>query len=382
MEALMELDFFGRPFSTWLIALAIAVGSGVLAFLVRWFTVSVVREKTRRSDRDTAAADTSASSNAEAPPEADGLTGNPTEDLRSHFAVRLVKGFITPALVLGGLWIAVSTLEPTTEAGKIINSVLVVVFSLVGVRFLVLLIDEFFRRVSQDSTGIPISRMKPLRAIAVVVIWLAGLLFLLDNLGMDVTAIVAGLGIGGIAAALAAQALLGDLFSYFVILLDKPFELGDFLIFGDVLGTVDKIGVKNTRIRSLGGELIIVPNHDLTSNRIRNYRHMERRRVVFRVGVVYGTLPEHLREIPQSIREIIEREQMTTFDRAHFASYGEWSLAFEVVYYVLSPDYNLYMDIQQRINLALYDVFAERGITFALPTRTVNLNGTAQGRDG
>ena len=177
--------------------------------------------------------------------------------------------------------------------------------------------------------------------------------------------------------ALAAQALLGDLFSYFVIIFDKPFELGDFLIFRDILGSVEKIGIKTTRLRSLGGEQIIVSNSDLTGSRVRNYKRMERRRVVFKIGVVYGTPLELVREIPGILRSVVETEELALFDRAHFATYGDWSLVFEVVYNLASPDYNLYMDTQERINLAVYEEFEKRGIEFAFPTQTVQMVPTA-----
>jgi len=167
--------------------------------------------------------------------------------------------------------------------------------------------------------------------------------------------------------------LLGDLFSYFVIVFDRPFEIGDFLIFGDILGSVEKIGIKTTRIRSLSGEQITVSNSDLTGSRVRNYKRMEQRRIVFGVGVVYDTPFEQLKKIPGIIREAVEAEELARFDRAHFARYGDWSLDFEVVYYVLSPDYNLYMDIQERINLAIFERFEAEGIGFAFPTRTVQL---------
>jgi small-conductance mechanosensitive channel len=210
----------------------------------------------------------------------------------------------------------------------------------------------------------------------VISVWIVGTLFLLANLGFDITTIVAGLGIGGIAVALAGQALLGDLFSYFVIVFDKPFELGDFLIIGDILGSVEKIGIKTTRLRSISGEQIIMSNSDLTDSRVRNYKRMERRRVVFKIGVIYGTPAEAVRDIPSIIRAIVEAEESTTFDRAHFAGYGDWSLIYEVVYYVASPDYTLYMDIQQRINLAIYDEFSNRNIQFAYPTQTILLQKT------
>ena len=198
-----------------------------------------------------------------------------------------------------------------------------------------------------------------------------GLVFLLDNLGFKVSAVITGLGIGGIAVALAAQTILGDLFAYFVIFFDRPFEIGDFIIVGDKLGSVEYIGLKTTRVRSLSGEQLVFSNKDLTDSRIHNYKKMERRRVVFQLGVIYQTTLEQVKEIPAIVKQIIENQKDTAFDRGHFAKYGDFSLNFEFVYYVVGSDYNKYMDIQQAINLEIYKVFEEKGIEFAYPTQTL-----------
>jgi small-conductance mechanosensitive channel len=195
------------------------------------------------------------------------------------------------------------------------------------------------------------------------------LLLALDNLGVDVTALVAGLGIGGIAVALAVQNMLGDLFAALSITLDQPFVVGDFLILDDFLGTVEYIGIKSTRLRSLSGEQIIMPNSDLISSRVRNYGRMYERRVVFTVRVNYGTPYALVEEIPSIIRAAIERQPGTRFDRSHLASLGLHSLEYESVYYVLTGDYNKYMDTQQAINLEILREFARRGIEIALPTQ-------------
>lgn len=188
---------------------------------------------------------------------------------------------------------------------------------------------------------------------------------------------IAGLGIGGVAVALAAQAILGDLFSYFAILFDRPFEVGDFIILGDFLGTIEHIGIKTTRVRSLGGEQLVFSNTDLTSSRVRNYKRMGQRRVVFKLGVTYQTTLTQLETIPGMIEKIVKNVKNTTFDRAHFLSYGDFSLIFEVVYYVMSRDYNKYMDIQQEINFAVKKEFEAGNIEFAYPTQTVYLTKTA-----
>jgi small-conductance mechanosensitive channel len=207
-----------------------------------------------------------------------------------------------------------------------------------------------------------------------ILFWVLGLIFLLDNLGYNVSAVLAGLGIGGIAIALAAQTILGDLFSYFVIFFDRPFEIGDFIIIGDKMGTVEYVGIKTTRIRSIGGEQLVLSNTDLTNSRIHNYKRMERRRIVFSIGVVYQTKSEQLNEVPKIVKQIIQETPNTLFDRGHFSAFGDFSLNFEFVYFVLSPDFLVYRDTQQAINLKIYEEFEKRGIEFAYPTQTLFLN--------
>jgi small-conductance mechanosensitive channel len=209
--------------------------------------------------------------------------------------------------------------------------------------------------------------------LAKVVVWSAVLLLILDNLGFTITTLVAGLGVGGIAIAMAAQNILSDLFASLSILLDKPFKVGEFVIVGDLLGVVEHIGLKTTRIRSLSGEELVFSNSDLLSSRIRNYKTLQERRIVFTIGVEYSTPYDKVKRISQMIREIIESIELTRFDRSHFASYGDFSLNFETVYYVLQPDYAKYMDIQQEINLRIFQKFEEEGIVFAFPTRTIHL---------
>jgi small-conductance mechanosensitive channel len=206
-----------------------------------------------------------------------------------------------------------------------------------------------------------------------ILLWSILLLLALDNLGIDVTAAVAGLGIGGVAVALAVQNILGDLFASLSIIVDRPFVLGDFVIVEDYMGTVENIGLKTTRLRSLGGEQLIFSNSDLLKSRLRNYKRMNERRVLFSFGVTYDTPLEMLQEIPTKVREIVESLQTVRFERAHFQGFGDSSLNFEVVYWALDPDFNLYMDRQQTINLELVRYFRDKGIEFAFPTRTVIL---------
>lgn len=207
---------------------------------------------------------------------------------------------------------------------------------------------------------------------AVVLVWVIVVLVALDNLGIDITALVAGLGVGGIAVALATQNILGDLFASVSILLDKPFVVGDFIVAGgEHMGTVEKIGIKTTRVRSLGGEQLVFANNDLLQSRIRNYKRMEQRRVLFKLGLTYQTPPEKLEKATGLIRTLIEATPETRFDRCHFATYGDSALVLETVYFVLSSDYNRFMDIQERINLAIHRRFAEENLEFAYPTQTL-----------
>lgn len=210
-------------------------------------------------------------------------------------------------------------------------------------------------------------------------VWTIVLLLALDNLGVDVTALIAGLGIGGIAMALAVQHILGDVLGSVVIALDKPFEIGDFVIVGGLTGTVEHIGLKTTRVRSLYGEQLVFSNSDLLASRIQNFKRMKERRVVLALGVTYQTPVEKLEKIPEMMREIIEAQPDVRFDRAHFQKYGDSALVFEVVYSVNSPEYNLYMDRQQAINLAIYRRFAEAGIEFAYPTQTLFIQKVSTG---
>jgi small-conductance mechanosensitive channel len=210
--------------------------------------------------------------------------------------------------------------------------------------------------------------------IAKGAVWTIVLLLVLDNLpGVQVTTLIASLGIGGIAIGLAVQNILGDLFASLSIALDKPFVIGDFIVVGDYRGTVEHIGLKSTRLRSISGEQLVFGNGDLLGSRIQNFKRMMRRRVAFKVGVTYQTTPEQIMAVPDKLRQIVEAQENTTFDRAHFQEFGDFALIFEVVYFVEEPDYTVYMDTQQAINLEIMRYFQETGIEFAYPTQTVLL---------
>jgi small-conductance mechanosensitive channel len=205
------------------------------------------------------------------------------------------------------------------------------------------------------------------------------LTFLKTALEVDITAFVASLGVGGIAVALALQNVFSDLLAALSIILDKPFVIGDFVVVGDMAGTVEHVGLKTTRIRSLSGEQLVFSNSDLLASRIRNYKRMEERRIAFDVGLIYGTPQEKLAAIPGIVREVVESLDNTRFDRCHFKAFGPHSLDFETVYFMTVPDYAAYMDTQQAINLALYRRFEAEGLEFAFPTQTIFLEGVGVG---
>lgn len=207
-----------------------------------------------------------------------------------------------------------------------------------------------------------------------IILFSVVVLLILDNLGVKISALIAGLGIGGIAVALALQTILGDLFGSLTIVLDKPFVIGDLITVDDLTGTVEHIGLKSTRIRSLSGEMLVISNHDLLNSRIRNYQQMQERRVVLQIGVVYQTPHQKVAAIPGLIQQVVQDQEGVRFERAHFKSFGASALEFEVVYYVLSPDYDYFMDRQQKVNLELLRCFEENQIDFAYPTQTLYVN--------
>ncbi|OIN91738.1 MAG: mechanosensitive ion channel protein MscS [Comamonadaceae bacterium CG1_02_60_18] len=244
-------------------------------------------------------------------------------------------------------------------------------------RGLIFWLRHHFSQGNETDEGARRMSLSLLTFLGRVVIWLLVLLVMLDNLGINVTALVASLGIGGIAVALALQNILGDLFASLSIAIDKPFVIGDFIILGKEMGTVEHVGLKTTRIRSLGGEQIVLSNNDLLQSRIRNYKRMQERRIEFAVGVTYDTPADQLERIPALIKQAVAAQDKVRFDRSHFKGLGAFSLDFETVYYVLSPDYGVYMDVQHAINLQLVRSFGEHKIEFAFPTQTLHLNHNA-----
>jgi small-conductance mechanosensitive channel len=277
-----------------------------------------------------------------------------------------------PFYVFLSFYLALNFLEINRILGKVINVILIAWIVYQVVVALQVVIDygvkKWSRREKEKEAR---NAYQALGKLAKIILWAGALLFILSNLGVNITSLIAGLGIGGVAVAFALQNILNDLFSSFAIYFDKPFVVGDFIVVGDRAGVVEKIGIKTTRVRALQGEEVVISNRELTSVQIQNFKRMHERRIVFSFGVVYETPSEKLKRIPEIVGEIVKSVKLARFDRAHFFRFDDSALAFEVVYYVGTGDYNQYMDINEKILLGIKDVFEKEGIEMAYPTRVI-----------
>jgi small-conductance mechanosensitive channel len=284
-------------------------------------------------------------------------------------------------VALLALYLGSQNLELPARAGKVFGgAATLALFAQVGLWGAALL-DFWIRRSRARALATDAGAATSLAAIGFIgrlVLWTLVALLALDNLGVNVTTLIAGLGIGGIAVALAVQNILGDLFASLAIVTDKPFVIGDFIIVDDFKGTVEHVGLKTTLIRSLDGEQIVFSNSDLLKMRIRNFKRMYERRIAFRFGVTYDATPEQLEQIPGIVRRLVESHKKVRFERSHFWRFGDSSLDFETIFWVTDPDYTLYLDIQQAVNLALMRELERLGVAFAFPTRTVQIDGPVE----
>lgn len=337
----------GISITDWLIALGIAIGATlILLFTKRLVAARLVKLATR--------------------------TSTDVDDMLVGLIDKISPLFILLAgLVIGSIWLPLSS-QAHSNVDHVFFIALLIQAGFWGSSVLAYLITKStrLREYEDPSSQTTLSVLGFLSRLA---LWSVVLLIILDNLGFDITTLLASLGIGGIAVALAAQNILGELFASLSIALDKPFIIGDFIVVDSYMGNIEKIGMRTTQIRSLSGELIIFSNTDLLKSRVRNYKRMQERRIVFTLDLVYGTPYEKLVRVPELVREIIEAETMARFDRAHFKGYGASSLIFEFVYYVLSAEYVEFMDVQQRINLAIYKSFETEALDFAFPTQTLHI---------
>ncbi len=297
-----------------------------------------------------------------------------TETRFDDVALNIVKHTKLLFLMIVGLYAGSVFLVLPDALRSLLESIIVIAFLVQIGLWASYLISEWVTTTStldDETSGRRATTVGVIAAPARIAVWSLVLLISLDNLGIDITALVAGLGVGGIAIALATQSILGDLFSSLSIVLDRPFEVGDFIIVGGDMGTVERIGLKTTRVRALSGEIIVFSNSDLLGSRIQNYKQMQQRRVVFELGVTYQTPADQVEAIPGMVRDIIEAQENTRYDRGHFQSFGASSLDFQFVFTMLVPDFAAKADAQHAINLAILRRFEAEGIEFAYPTQTL-----------
>ncbi len=287
------------------------------------------------------------------------------------FFLDITNRRVIPVLFWSAFYLAFRQLKFAGIVDKWLFAAVVIVLTFCVTRLVLDLVVYFMKEnwLNREAQKGRAAVSTSILTIVKVVLWGVAFVFALDNLGFNVSAVVAGLGIGGVAVALAAQSILTDLFNYFVIFFDRPFEEGDFIVVDDFSGTIENIGIKTTRIRGIDGEEIVAPNSLLTTSKIRNHKRMRERRIQFTVGIIYETPKEKVEKIPGLLRKLIEQNEVTRFDRAHFKTFGPYSLDFEVVYFVMDRDYNKFMDIQQKINFAIKEMFEREGIEFAYPTQ-------------
>ncbi|NTV46409.1 MAG: mechanosensitive ion channel family protein [Chlorobiales bacterium] len=349
MEEVLSYKLFGTPVASWLIALAVTVGISGGLFLLEKFLAWRLHEFAKKTETKI--------------------------DDAISVLIKKTKWYFLFAI---GIYFALVTVKdlPKIERTLIDQSIKLVI--LIQIAIWANTMINFWVKSYKDEKlphdAASVTTFSALGFVAKLALYAIVLLLVLDNFGINITTLVASLGVGGIAVALAVQNILGDLFASLSISLDKPFVIGDFIAVDMHKGTVEKVGLKTTRIKSLSGEQIVFSNADLLKSRIQNFKKMEERRVIFPFGIRYETPYQKITIVPGIMREIIESIDQTRFDRAHFKAYGDFSLNFEVVYFVLSPDMVLYMDVQQKINLAMYERFMREGIEFAYPTQTVYLN--------
>ncbi|QHG65646.1 mechanosensitive ion channel family protein [Pseudomonas putida] len=347
-----DTTLFGISILNLLLALAVAIGT----FLVARAAIGFLLHRIRRWS------------------EHDGVF--------SQVLAKVLSGTSNCLLLLASLLVGLSMLDLPerwlTRVGSLWFVVAALQIGLWANRAIGLGLNRYFARHRADGLNQG-SALATLSAWgARVLLWSVVLLAMLSNLGVNITAFVASLGVGGIAVALAVQNILGDLFASLSIAVDKPFEVGDFIVIGPLAGTVEHVGLKTTRIRSLGGEQIVMANASMISSTIQNYKRLQERRIVFEFGLSYDTPTDAVKKAPAIVEEAIKAQEQVRFDRAHLRGFGKEALEFECVYIVRDPGYNLYMDIQQAINFYLLERFSRIGAKFAVPVRAIKVTALPQ----
>ncbi len=290
--------------------------------------------------------------------------------------IEAVENIHVVVYTLVALYLALQPFDFSSVVDQTLSAVFYVAITWQGIRILAGLVKYFAEsRLKEDENGTvdpnAATAANMVTLLAKIVLWSLGGLFVLSNLGIEVTSLIAGLGIGGIAIAFALQGILSDLFSSFSLYFDKPFRIGDHIVIGTDAGTVEKIGIKTTRIRTLQGEELVVSNAELTTVRVQNFKKLQRRRHSTTFGVTYETHIEKLEQIKSVVVKIFDDIETADLDRVFFTTMGDFSLNFEVVYYTNSPEMKDFLTVQEKFNFALFKKFAELGIDFAYPTQVI-----------
>ena len=294
-------------------------------------------------------------------------------DLDDTF-ITIIKSLKPPLYSFLAFYVALGFLVITSLVQKVVNIILIIWITYQVVISIQILIDYAVKKwLDKERNKGTKAAIELIGKMTKGILWVMGLLLVLANLGINVTSLIAGLGIGGIAIALALQNILGDLFSSFAIYFDKPFTVGAYITVGEHKGIVEKIGIKTTRIKSPQGEEIVISNQELTSTRVKNFKKMKERRIVFSFGVLYDTPSKKLKQIPQMLKEIIAAAELARFNRAHFIEFADSALVFEVIYYMQVPDFTKHRDVHQEILLKIKNAFEKQGIEMAYPTQTIYL---------
>jgi small-conductance mechanosensitive channel len=345
---LLDKTFLGNPLSSWMVAVGIALATLLLLAVLRYLF------KKRF-----------------------GALARSTRTVLDDLLVAVLEGTRPFFLIVVAIWAGSRALQTSQAVQRVLYTITVVtVLFQIGLWATTALM-KWLAMIREKKAGEEeaLTWLGAIEWLGKTAIWTIVLLIALENLGVDITGLAAGLGIGGIAIALAAQSVLGDLFSAFSIYIDQPFVLGDYLTVGDYSGTVQKIGMKTTRLKGLTGEQLVFSNSDLVGSRIQNFGRLVERRVAFAVGVTYDTPTVKVEKIPGIIQEVVESQDHAQFDRSHFKELGDSALIVETVYHVLLPEYQYKMNIQQAINLELMRRFEDERIEFAFPTQTILLAG-------
>lgn len=288
-------------------------------------------------------------------------------------AIKVAESFTWLFYVVISIYFALKFLTFNSTIGNFLNYTVMVIVTVYIVKAVLVVVDYLLKKFMKKKEQNSESLIKFMGLFIKGSIWIIAVLLILSNLGYNITSLIAGLGIGGLAIALALQSIFDDIFSSLSIFFDKPFEEGDFIIVDQFMGTVKRIGIKTTRLESLQGQEIIISNKDLTSTRINNYKRMQKRRIVFGFGITYQTPTKKMKKILDIVKKIFDDTDGADLDRVHFKEFAGSSLDYEIVYYVQTSDYTNYMNIQQTVNFALKDAFEKEGIEFAYPTQTIFL---------